>query len=129
MREIKFRAWNKDWKLMVQPEDIEAIMFDDVTSQACDVKFNITTTDGQQNSNVWEDSPDIVLMQFTGLKDKNDKEIWEGDVLMNNDQPWEVYYADGAWRLVLRGGDKASNDHLLLLEDKHSEVVGNIYES
>jgi len=89
MREIKFRAYNKDWKMLVQPEDIEAIFFDGVTAAACDVKFNITTTDGRRNTNIWEDTEDIILMQYTGLKDKNGKEIYE---LMEIDGKYRVLY-------------------------------------
>lgn len=59
-REIKFRAWSERWKEM----------FDDViiySDQVCD------------NSNNPIQEP--VLMQFTGIKDKGNKDIYEGDVV------------------------------------------------
>ena len=55
MRELKFRAWSGSKKKMVEPMTI----------------INPT------NSHAGGD----VLMQFTGLKDKNGKEIYEGDIV------------------------------------------------
>lgn len=69
-----------------------------------------------------------ILTQFTGLTDKNGKEIYEGDIVKNNDSIWDIYYDEGAWKMGLNG-KRTNNDHLFLLEPKHSEVIGNIYEN
>ena len=61
MREIKFRAWDKDTCEMSSPESIQTLL----------VKNPLT---GEQVS-------DLVLMQYTGYKDINDKEIYFGDLL------------------------------------------------
>lgn len=61
MRDIKFRAWHLDEKIMLGHDD------------AC--KTPIFT-----NSWVYR-SGDVALMQYTGLKDKNGVEIYEGDIL------------------------------------------------
>jgi uncharacterized phage protein (TIGR01671 family) len=112
-----------------------ALYFDGVTAVACDVKFNITTTDGQRNDNLWEDSgsDDIVLMQFTGLKDKNGKDVFEGDVvscssLRGNDCLHAVVWEEpkimthmGSWNL---SGMSAGYDWI-----GQEEVRGNIYEN
>lgn len=80
MREIKFRAWDKENKFFWDDEAI-AQDFEDFRT------FN-----------------DYILMQFTGLKDRDGKEIWEGDVIsfmQDGSNPQEVYYKDGAfWPLV-----------------------------
>ena len=58
MREIKFRAWDKKNKIMIDPEMLEGLF------------GNMKSDDGQ-----------TILMQYTGLKDKNGVEIYEDDVV------------------------------------------------
>lgn len=133
MREIKFRAW-------VETDDSEAEMmyFD---------KFEF-------DNGLWFSSNKHVdkyhaIMQYTGLKDKNGKEIYEGDILRGSKYPFisegkENYYALIQWSednagfysypIIcsdrVRGG--ACEDHVF--EDgqnsaKTFEIIGNIYEN
>lgn len=66
MREIKFRAWDPFYKMMLRSETI------DFKSLGC---FFNEVKDREQN--------DVKVMQFIGLVDKNLKDIYEGDVLTN----------------------------------------------
>jgi len=70
MREIKFRVWNREEKKMVA---VSSISFKDGI-----MWFAAPKGEGK---NIHEIVIDGVLMQFTGLHDKNGKEIWEGDVV------------------------------------------------
>jgi len=67
MREIKFRAWDKKNKAMFYPQEL--IQLDRVYVGYFD------------DSGCPKVNEDIILMQYTGLKDKNGKEIYEKDII------------------------------------------------
>ena len=120
-REIKYRAWLKEEKKMVI---VETIDFSEKSIQYLEKNeiidaYLLRTTFLE----------DIELMQNTGIKDKNDVEIYEGDIVILNDAEEEnrcvVKYKYGSYILV--DGDLREN--LSNVENRFLEVIGNIYEN
>jgi uncharacterized phage protein (TIGR01671 family) len=131
MREIKFRAWDKTYKRMNYKVQVGNTDYAD-QNYTCN---SIWVDYGDNKSIGWMNADDkcIDLMQFTGLKDKNGKEIYEGDIVV-----WEVneitrtapVYFDELQASFWMGKDK--NLGSLVLNDwmrGEYEVIGNIHEN
>ena len=119
MREYKFRLWDKEKEIML---DVEKIDFDDCYYGG---EMYVNTTDG---SDYWNNEL-YSLMQYTGLHDKNGKEIWEGDIVKSffvdtdeaGNEIYKYYIMEVKYDEVLCSYkiDKFMN----------LEVIGNIYEN
>ena len=115
MREIKFRAWCPERRMMC---NVVSINFIEKTM----------TVVYPDNHGFTDEIRAVKLMQYTGLKDKNGKEIYEGDIVNNNDFVWSIY-ATEAHYCMATDGKKTDNDHLFINEAQHCEVIGNIYDN
>lgn len=124
MREIKFRAWFHGINLMGQVTNLkgsnDGFVFDGVVAECW--------PDGRQQ--FYEAYKNFELMQYTGLKDKNGKEIYEHDVVECDGRRRTIRWANGKFWFVA----ESSNQHEDISEmfGRYYQkviVIGNIYES
>ena len=107
MREIKFRAWHKEEKRMSEPFELgEDIIYD---------------TNNNYLGTIYDE---LAIMQYTGLKDKNGREIYEGDIC-------RLWYPDGYKLGVVefKNGCFYWNSNSVGFWNEELEVIGNIYEN
>jgi uncharacterized phage protein (TIGR01671 family) len=122
MREIKFRTWDgagmvEVWELTIYESGNGYRINDQVDS----------------SYDKWP------LMQYTGLKDKNGREIYEGDIVKRNPpelnrlslhdfQNWIIYF--GSWCYMRRPVNNENGFAFDVIDARSNcEIIGNIYET
>jgi len=117
MREMKVRAWDtvgNQWLWITGFETAETSKSDGYT------------LDGIFHNGDYVGKEGIVLMQYTGLKDRHGQEIYEGDILRDDEMGLNVVrWEDGSFWLY--EGGQSLMEHLSDYNEV-CEVIGNIYE-
>lgn len=117
MREIKFRAWDIEEKYMF-PIDTISFPVGGISVYGPGVGGGWSKVNGDHHKET------IILEQFTGLRDKNGKEIYEGDIISgaSNLGIGIVTWNYNSWVLINHFLDADA-----MLDD--GEVIGNIHEN
>lgn len=115
MREIKYRGWNGRSMFNIDVMAISPCTWDcpDHNRKGVSLAYQ----------------PSIKVMQFTGWKDKNGKEVYEGDVLDCNAGAAVVFYSEKFLAWKLRFMTPFENEQPLYLWNEDGFVIGNIYEN
>lgn len=119
----KFRAWMKSLKWMC---DVTNISFDSKFVDICQ------QGDTERYTEMSVEFDEITLMQSTGLKDKNDKEVFVGDIIKCTRGCLHEVYIEIEYGGTYCGGMPAV--YLKGLREgyawtEHEEIIGNIYEN
>lgn len=125
MRDIKFRCWDTENKEMLEVQELD---YEDSYNGQPMIRTTMYSD--------YFDTEDMILMQYVGLKDKNEKEIYEGDIVKfrfkddREEFPDLIGYIEyqttfTAFRIMSNQGSFKID----ITEIKFIEVIGNIYDN
>ena len=114
MREFKFRAWDKKEKNMISHIKL----------------FRLDTSNEKPFLPLLEKfETDLTVMQYTGLKDKNGVEIYEGDILQDGAVITYVHWLDCGWyETIIKSPVHFLSETFSLTNSEDNIVIGNIHE-
>lgn len=131
----RYRAWDKNLKTMHEADDIIAMSFEDKSICVQTIHFNQGLPDSRDIDHY--DFDDIVLMRSTGLRDKNGKEIFEGDIVSDGDTTGDIknHQTLGFYMVDDNGVERWFSDNAAIEDfDEYIEtaariieIIGNIY--
>lgn len=122
-RKVKFRAWDKSKKEFIEPA---YVLIDGL---------------GNPFSSEHRTPAPFVLMQYTGLKDKNGKEIYEGDKVIwkqatggflpsdANEYTCEIVWDRTGWACREIEAYKDDYHSQFTLSPEHIKIIGNLYQN
>lgn len=122
MNNLKFRVWSKKDNTLYYPEKFSGVF-------VININGDILGFDAETKSFEYLNEKDYVMQQFTGLKDKNGKEIYCGDIIklggetiiFNNQRIFEVKFGDGRFYL--------SGYRYITDVSGSCKIIGNIFEN
>ena len=128
MREIKFRVYIKNKNIMTEVKSLH------LGTRKVIIGYSKSKSNYGNYSVSFDD---IELMQYTGLKDKNGKEIYEGDILEDEEIRIKVLYElDGFYGQIIKlkkvcGTEVGLKYPLSFFQDdgNYLEVIGNTYDN
>ena len=142
MREIKFRAWDKTTKGYLYNYREDGCSCEPFLSLNGKLMYEWVEEGGGGIGELEDDR--YILQQYTGLHDKNGKEIYEGDILKSTEKPNQYtreYELSGIGVVVWSEKDTMYNlrwfdsngrsvePALKNMLGRYNEIIGNIYEN
>lgn len=124
-REIRFRAWHTGKKIMFSAEEMAA---DQLTLLPTGQFINVSSVRPSMSTIYPADK--LIPLQFTGLKDRNGREIYEGDVVLAGENKclvkWNQAFASFC---LVKSGWMHSHYFGESVAPEECEIIGNIHEN
>ena len=125
---IKFRVWDKSLKIFLPIEYKYSSDYSTLpAAPLIDIHGRLWDWASQHwgiNNELCENQDNYIIQQFTGLLDKNGKEIYEGDIVQWNLEIGAVEYSMEDFAYIVKYVDT-----FIYLNDFELEVIGNIFEN
>lgn len=117
-REIKFRAWDIINKIIIASDSVNHLVEFDGT---------VWENKGMHESDMLFERDNLILMQFTGIKDVKGNEIYEGDIIKSSygSKLYQVEFKKSTWwATAIPQTYRGQKLHII-----NSEIIGNIYQN
>ena len=144
MRNIKFRGWDKEYEKMTYFDDEDYEYKPPFVFRLDQVFKKDSNYDDYEDFEYNDVTDNVEVMQYTGLKDKDGKEIYEGDIVkihkhnfdygFKKDEIGQIKFIDGAFGFYR---EESKNEYYFndlatesgYRELEYYEVIGNIYDN
>lgn len=137
-KNIKFRAWDKKHKKMVMVGAMELCICGDIPIQQVNEIEVVGYEDEDMKWYKIKDFDDFILMQYTGLRDKNGEEIYDGNIVKykvcHKEMIGIIEYGNYFCKYGFSIRPIKANNKRWYKNPKHQlktglEIIGNIYEN
>lgn len=136
MRDIKFRAWDSRTSEMLTSESDDGccISIDSTGRPHVEYEYEPIDEPDLLEQGIWRYHLDYTtVMQYTGWKDADEQEIFEGDIVLTHDcgdvfDDWIVVFNDVSFELQ-SPQNKTYIESMTVYSPSDFQVVGNIYET
>jgi len=132
-RELKFRVWNKETNKMCDYLTLQQELYNQLQDGYLRRELNIEVEDYFEEEDCAKEYDHLIFMQYTGVKDKYNKEVYEGDLVKywfteehSFHTVYEMVFENGAW--LLKHENHYELLHSVLYNNWKLEIVGNIFE-
>lgn len=127
-RVIKFRAWDRENRIMFDPMKIDWECADNENLYVWRKPYNFENVSWSQHA--FEVGKEVWLMQFTDLHDKNGKDIFEGDIIDHYATYGSVIFEDGMFTLAMSAKvNFGYRQPLCYIDTTECKIIGNIYQN